>query len=55
MFVFNKNIDMNEKDQRNALVVKLVDTKDLKSLSFWECQLESGRGHYYNEFISKKD
>ena len=32
MFVFNKNIDMNEKDQRNALVVKLVDTKDLKSM-----------------------
>ena len=31
MFVFNKNIDMNEKDQRNALVVKLVDTKDLKA------------------------
>ena len=29
----------------NALVVKLVDTKDLKSLPFWECQFESGRGH----------
>ena len=28
-----------------ALVVKLVDTKDLKSLPFWECQFESGRGH----------
>ena len=28
----------------NALVVKLVDTKDLKSLPFWECQFESGRG-----------
>jgi len=25
--------------------VKLVDTKDLKSLPFWECQFESGRGH----------
>ena len=34
MFVFNKNIDMNEKDQRNALVVKLVDTKDLKAEGF---------------------
>ena len=30
-----------------ALVVKLVDTKDLKSLPFWECQFESGRGHQY--------
>ena len=29
-----------------ALVVKLVDTKDLKSLPFWECQFESGRGHH---------
>ena len=29
----------------NALVVKLVDTKALKSLPFWECQFESGRGH----------
>ena len=28
-----------------ALVVKLVDTKDLKSLPIWECQFESGRGH----------
>ena len=26
-------------------MVKLVDTKDLKSLPFWECQFESGRGH----------
>ncbi len=24
----------------NALVVKLVDTKDLKFLPFWECQLK---------------
>ena len=31
----------------NALVVKLVDTKDLKSLPFWECQFESGRGHHF--------
>ena len=30
----------------HALVVKLVDTKDLKSLPFWECQFESGRGHH---------
>ena len=27
----------------NALVVKLVDTKDLKSLQFMECQFESFR------------
>jgi NAD+ kinase len=27
--------------------VKLVDTKDLKSLPFWECQFESGRGHHF--------
>ena len=24
---------------------EMVDTKDLKSLPFWECQFESGRGH----------
>ena len=30
---------------QDALVVKLVDTKDLKSLPLWECQFESGRGH----------
>ena len=36
----------------NALVVKLVDTKDLKSLPFWECQFESGRGH--QNYIMKK-
>ena len=29
-----------------ALVVKLVDTKDLKSLPLAECQFESGRGHH---------
>ena len=28
----------------NALVVKLVDTKDLKSLPFWECQFEPAEG-----------
>ena len=28
-------------------MVKLVDTKDLKSLPIWECQFESGRGHHY--------
>ena len=27
-------------------MVKLVDTKDLKSLPIWECQFESGRGHH---------
>ena len=31
--------------EQKALVVKLVDTKDLKSLPFMECQFESGRGH----------
>ena len=30
----------------DALVVKLVDTKDLKSLPLAECQFESGRGHH---------
>jgi hypothetical protein len=30
-------------------VVKLVDTKDLKSLPFWECQFESGRGHHFKD------
>ncbi len=30
----------------HALVVKLVDTKDLKSLPLAECQFESGRGHH---------
>ena len=28
-------------------MVKLVDTKDLKSLPLWECQFESGRGHHF--------
>ena len=32
--------------KQRALVVKLVDTKDLKSLPVWECQFESGRGHH---------
>ena len=31
---------------KNALVVKLVDTKDLKSLPLAESQFESGRGHH---------
>ena len=35
----------------NALVVKLVDTKDLKSLPVWECRFESGRGHQKIIFI----
>ena len=34
-------------------MVKLVDTKDLKSLPFWECQFESGRGHH-NKMIKPK-
>ena len=39
-----------------ALVVKLVDTKDLKSLPLAECQFESGRGHQYisNSSLKKK-
>ena len=28
-------------------MVKLVDSKDLKSLPLWECQFESGRGHHF--------
>ena len=28
-------------------MVKLVDTKDLKSLPLAECQFESGRGHHF--------
>jgi len=36
----------------NALVVKLVDTKDLKSLPLAECQFESGRGHHKQKKIS---
>ena len=35
----------------DALVVKLVDTKDLKSLPFWECQFESGRGHQNDTWL----
>ena len=31
--------------------MKLVDTKDLKSLPFWECQFESGRGHQISLMI----
>ena len=36
----------------NALVVKLVDTKDLKSLPLAECQFESGRGHHVEKKIT---
>ena len=39
----------------NALVVKLVDTKDLKSLPLAECQFESGRGHHKLKKIKLKD
>ena len=36
--------------------MKLVDTKDLKSLPFWECQFESGRGHQlYNKVLIVSD
>ena len=39
------NIDITMRNL-GALVVKLVDTKDLKSLPLAECQYESGRGHH---------
>ena len=39
------NIDITMRNL-GALVVKLVDTKDLKSLPLAECQFESGRGHH---------
>ena len=39
----------------NALVVKLVDTKDLKSLPLAECQFESGRGHHLYKINIKYD
>ncbi len=42
---WDKNYEIS-KNLTHALVVKLVDTKDLKSLPFWECQFESGRGHH---------
>ena len=35
--------------------MKLVDTKDLKSLPFWECQFESGRGHQRILFNAAKN
>jgi hypothetical protein len=27
-------------------VVKLVDTRDLKSLDLWSCRFDSGSGHH---------
>ncbi len=47
--IIKKNLEFHDFDKNiitHALVVKLVDTKDLKSLPFWECQFESGRGHH---------
>ncbi len=38
-----------------ALVVKSVDTKDLKSLPIRECRFESCRGHHkLNDYLLKK-
>ena len=31
---------------KSSKYIMLADTKDLKSLPFWECQFESGRGHH---------
>ena len=39
---------LNTQHYIRALVVKLVDTTDLKSVPFLECQFESGRGHQTN-------
>ena len=36
----------------HALVVKLVDTKDLKSLPFWECCWSPPRAPQMNKIIS---
>jgi hypothetical protein len=32
-------------DLLSARVVKLVDTRDLKSLALWVCRFDSGSGH----------
>ena len=43
---YNSDKDKKNNVKRgNDLVVKLVDTKDLKSLPVWKCQFEFGRGH----------
>ena len=48
------NVSINTKKTTNALVVKSVDTKDLKSLPIRECRFESGRGHQkFNSTFSK--
>ena len=41
-FIYNAFVLMKQ----SALVVELVDTKDLKSLPLAECRFESGRGHH---------
>ncbi len=41
--VFNKNIGMYNKNG-NALVVKLVDTTDLKSVPFWSASSSLAEG-----------
>ena len=48
------NVSINTKKTTNALVVKSVDTKDLKSLPIRECRFESGRGHQkFNSIFSQ--
>ena len=43
---YNSDKDNKNNVKRgNALVVKLVDTKDLKSFPVWECQFKFCRGH----------
>jgi hypothetical protein len=45
--IHNKNKEfLNKIINQSVSVVKMVDTKDLNPLPFWECQLESGRGHH---------
>ena len=43
------NISINFMKFINALVVKLVDTKDLKSLPLAECQLSPAEGTKQNK------
>ena len=39
-------------DLLSARVVKLVDTRDLKSLALWVCRFDSGSGHQQIYFHS---
>ena len=47
-FIINKRLSLLK--DKEALVVELVDTKDLKSLPLAECRFESGRGHHFKNF-----